>query len=201
MFLKGKNPALVLYVYVIAALTKNRIMVVLNNHMSDAGWCCTPDDGNRLWHTETYKTTHFLQHVDILMQAIYQDSDFVTLGGKPEFVIGFDFRNEQGMVLNDAGTIARLLEGVTPPFWFAGEGENCPFGTDVLRNIGRLFGMSEPSCEELNWAPVAELAGRIVEARSNGEMLVVVPGQFAQLRFPGEKGTSVSSRRGTFFLL
>ena len=32
------------------ALAKAGVMVILNNHISDAMWCCSNDDSNGLWH-------------------------------------------------------------------------------------------------------------------------------------------------------
>lgn len=40
----------------IKALSDAGQMVILNNHVSDAGWCCHPDDGNGLWHNPNYPT-------------------------------------------------------------------------------------------------------------------------------------------------
>jgi endoglucanase len=34
----------------VVALTNAGVMVVLNNHISDAMWCCSNDDSNGLWH-------------------------------------------------------------------------------------------------------------------------------------------------------
>ena len=36
------------------SLANAGVMVVLNNHISDAIWCCGEDDGNGLWHNENY---------------------------------------------------------------------------------------------------------------------------------------------------
>ena len=34
---------------VIDELTANNLMIILDNHMSDANWCCSNSDGNGLW--------------------------------------------------------------------------------------------------------------------------------------------------------
>jgi endoglucanase len=34
----------------VEAITKAGVAVILNNHMSDAGWCCSNTDRNGLWH-------------------------------------------------------------------------------------------------------------------------------------------------------
>ena len=38
----------------VKSLTKAGVMVILNNHISDAKWCCGAMDGNGLWHNKNY---------------------------------------------------------------------------------------------------------------------------------------------------
>ncbi len=38
----------------IEALSNHKIMVILNNHMSDAGWCCSNDDNNGMWYNDKF---------------------------------------------------------------------------------------------------------------------------------------------------
>ena len=38
----------------VKSLTDNGLMVILNNHMSNAGWCCGEDDGNGMWYNPDY---------------------------------------------------------------------------------------------------------------------------------------------------
>ena len=38
----------------VEALTKAGVMTILNNHISDAEWCCSSDDANGLWHNANY---------------------------------------------------------------------------------------------------------------------------------------------------
>jgi endoglucanase len=38
----------------VQALTKAGVMVILNNHISDAKWCCGDFDKNGLWHNNHY---------------------------------------------------------------------------------------------------------------------------------------------------
>jgi endoglucanase len=47
--LKGKR-ALEVFDAVIAALASEGLFVILDNHISDAGWCCSDTDGNGLWY-------------------------------------------------------------------------------------------------------------------------------------------------------
>src|SRR2546430_284172 len=39
---------------VVAALAREQIMVILDNHVSRADWCCKDDDGNGLWYNAEY---------------------------------------------------------------------------------------------------------------------------------------------------
>ncbi len=47
--LEGEH-ALTIFDTVISALTNAGIMVILDNHMSNAGWCCSATDNNELWY-------------------------------------------------------------------------------------------------------------------------------------------------------
>ena len=38
----------------IKSLTDRGVMVILNNHISDAMWCCDPSDGNGAWYNKNY---------------------------------------------------------------------------------------------------------------------------------------------------
>lgn len=38
----------------IKSLTERGVMVILNNHISDAMWCCDPSDGNGAWYNKNY---------------------------------------------------------------------------------------------------------------------------------------------------
>ena len=51
--LKGKT-SMEVFDATVKALVKAGVMVILNNHISDAGWCCSVTDGNGLWHNYNY---------------------------------------------------------------------------------------------------------------------------------------------------
>ncbi|CAE7267112.1 unnamed protein product [Symbiodinium pilosum] len=68
----------------VQALTDAGLLVVLNNHVSQRGWCCAASDGEGLWYTEEFPESVWLQHLGFLA-ARYRDN--------PK-VIGFDIRNE-----------------------------------------------------------------------------------------------------------
>ena len=38
----------------VESLTNAGVAVILNNHISDAMWCCSEDDGNGIWHNKNY---------------------------------------------------------------------------------------------------------------------------------------------------
>jgi len=38
----------------VESLTKAGVAVILNNHISDAEWCCWDYDSNGLWHNQNY---------------------------------------------------------------------------------------------------------------------------------------------------
>jgi endoglucanase len=69
---------------VIDALTKAHILVVLDNHVSRADWCCSETDGNGLWYTSEYPEAKWLADWTA-MATRYR--------GNP-WVAGADLRNE-----------------------------------------------------------------------------------------------------------
>lgn len=69
---------------VIAALAQAHIMVILDNHVSRADWCCSETDGNGLWHNAEYPESAWL-------------ADWQTMArryGDQAWVVGADLRNE-----------------------------------------------------------------------------------------------------------
>jgi endoglucanase len=81
--MKGEN-ALTILDQVIGALSNAGIMVILDNHNSDAEWCCSNDDGNTLWYNSQYPETNWI--------ADWQG--IVTRYQNNPWVIGADLRNE-----------------------------------------------------------------------------------------------------------
>ncbi|REH29619.1 endoglucanase [Kutzneria buriramensis] len=57
--LKGKR-ALDVLDRVVDALGRAGLMVVLDNHVSRADWCCNGKDGNGLWYTAAYPESHWI---------------------------------------------------------------------------------------------------------------------------------------------
>jgi len=69
---------------VIDALARAHIMVILDNHVSRADWCCSESDGNGLWYSAEYPETSWL-------------ADWRTMAEryrKQRWVVGADLRNE-----------------------------------------------------------------------------------------------------------
>ena len=80
---KGKH-AMAVMDAVIAALARAHIMVILDNHMSRADWCCSETDDNGLWYNREYPETKWL-------------ADWKTIARryrKQPWVVGADLRNE-----------------------------------------------------------------------------------------------------------
>lgn len=84
--LQGSSPIQVLDAVVQASIAAG-LAVILNNHNSDAGWCCSETDENGLWWNTNFSAKAWLSHVRQL--ALRYSTP--TYGG---MVIGFDLRNE-----------------------------------------------------------------------------------------------------------
>jgi len=69
---------------IIAALARAHLMVILDNHVSRADWCCQDDDGNGLWYNDDYPEERWLAD----WRAIV-----VRYKNQP-WVVGADLRNE-----------------------------------------------------------------------------------------------------------
>jgi endoglucanase len=80
---KGKR-ALDVMDAVIGALAKARLMVILDNHMSRADWCCDEKDGNGLWANAEYPEERWLEDWKAIVLR-YKDQPYV---------VGTDLRNE-----------------------------------------------------------------------------------------------------------
>jgi endoglucanase len=69
---------------VIHALAEAHIMVILDNHMSRADWCCSDSDGNGLWYNAEYPESSWLADWQTIVRR-YK---------KEPWVVGADLRNE-----------------------------------------------------------------------------------------------------------
>lgn len=68
----------------IAALGRARIMVILDNHVSRADWCCSETDGNGLWYNAEYPEEKWLADWQTIVRR-YKNQ---------RWVVGADLRNE-----------------------------------------------------------------------------------------------------------
>ena len=69
---------------VIAALARAHILVILDNHMSRADWCCNETDGNGLWYNAEYPEEKWLADWQTIVRRY----------ARQPWVIGADLRNE-----------------------------------------------------------------------------------------------------------
>ncbi len=80
---RGKH-ALEIMDAVIGALARAHIMVILDNHMSRADWCCSESDDNGLWYNAEYPESKWLADWETIVRR-YKNQPWA---------IGADLRNE-----------------------------------------------------------------------------------------------------------
>lgn len=90
--LQGET-ALTILDQVVSALTAQGILVILDNHNSNAEWCCG-DDGNTLWYNSQYPEANWIADWEG-MAARYQNNPLV---------IGADLRNEPRLTATWGGS-------------------------------------------------------------------------------------------------
>lgn len=85
----GANPELMglramdIFDQVVSTLAANGLMVILDDHSSDAEWCCG-NDGNTLWYNSRYPESSWISDWQAMVERYI---------GQP-YVIGVDLRNE-----------------------------------------------------------------------------------------------------------
>jgi endoglucanase len=80
---KGKH-AMEVMDAVIHALGEAHIMVILDNHVSRADWCCSETDGNGLWYNAEYPEAKWLADWQTIVRRYKGE----------RWVVGADLRNE-----------------------------------------------------------------------------------------------------------
>ncbi len=80
---KGKH-AMQIMDAVIGELAKAHILVVLDNHISRADWCCSETDGNGLWANVQYPEARWIADWQTIVRRYH----------KQPYVVGADLRNE-----------------------------------------------------------------------------------------------------------
>ena len=83
---------------VIGALAERHIMVVLDNHMSRADWCCSETDGNGLWYNAAYPESRWIKDWQTIVRRYKGE----------RWVVGADLRNELRNHAAWGGTDPRL---------------------------------------------------------------------------------------------
>ncbi|HSO96517.1 MAG TPA: cellulase family glycosylhydrolase [Acidimicrobiia bacterium] len=94
--LRGQH-ALTVLDAVVRALGAQGIMVVLDNHMTTADWCCLPTDDNNLWYNAAPNPSQpaWLQHFDTAQWLADWQTMIRRYGGlQYRNVIAVDLRNE-----------------------------------------------------------------------------------------------------------
>ena len=69
---------------VVRALADAHIMVILDNHVSRADWCCNDTDGNGLWYNAEYPESKWLKDWQTIVRRYKSE----------RWVVGADLRNE-----------------------------------------------------------------------------------------------------------
>lgn len=80
---RGKR-AMEVFDAVVKALAREKLLIVLDNHVSRADWCCSETDGNGLWYSNQYPETAWIRDWETIVRR-YK---------KQPHVVGVDLRNE-----------------------------------------------------------------------------------------------------------
>lgn len=92
---------------VVNTLASNQLMVILDNHVSDAIWCCSDTDGNGLWYTNNYPESNWLSDWKAMAQRY---------ANQPA-VIGADLRNELRCAPSDGSKLCATWGGAPAADW------------------------------------------------------------------------------------
>lgn len=101
--------ALDIFDQVVNALASNHLMVILDNHVSDAIWCCSNSDGDGLWYNNTYPETSWISDWQRMASRYANQPD----------VIGVDLRNEPRCVTTNGSTLCATWGGPSATDWHA----------------------------------------------------------------------------------
>ena len=153
--LQGKR-ALEVLDAVIEALAAEGLMVVLDNHLSRAGFCCAETDGEGLWYTPDYPETSWINDWTTLVNRYRQQ----------RAVIGVDLRNEPRPVIP---TLAPGCVGCT----------TCPCAGSCVCTFPSWDGPAST-----NWGEAAARAAQAILA-INRDLLIIVQGLNYSTDFAG----------------
>ncbi len=92
---------------VVSTLAANHLMVILDNHVSDAIWCCSNSDGDGLWYNTTYPETSWIHDWQGMVSRYASQPD----------VIGVDLRNEPRCATLNGTTLCATWGGPAATNW------------------------------------------------------------------------------------
>jgi len=134
--------ALDIFDQVVSTLASNHLTVILDNHVSDAIWCCSNSDGDGLWYNNTYPESSWISDWKGMAQRYV---------GQPD-VIGVDLRNELRCVTLNGSTLCATWGGTASTDWHAAaqRGGNAVLGvnpnllvfTEGINYAGDLSGVA-----------------------------------------------------------
>lgn len=160
--LRGKH-ALAVLDAVVSALGAQGIMVILDNHMTTADWCCLPTDANNLWYNAapTPSQPVWLQNFHTAQWlADWQTMVRHYTGPRYRNVIGVDLRNEPR-----GGAVWGTQTGPSP-------------------------GCAPPAQDNPDWHDAAQRGAACV-LTANADLLVMVEGVAYSLNLTGAAGAPV----------
>ena len=107
----ANHPAMWVFDQVVNALAQAGLMVILDNHMTDAGWCCSDHDNNGLWWSSR---EYHSDYTDFQTGQAHWQADWATMvdryASQPA-VVGVDLRNEPRSAAYWGGTTAGVPDG------------------------------------------------------------------------------------------
>jgi len=160
--MKGKT-ALEVYDLVIKLMTKKGIMVMLDNHNSNAGWCCDTTDKNGLWYNDEYPEKDWLKAWEIMADRY----------GKNPRVIGAELRNEPRKAQFSK-------EDWRMPTWGKLSMGDGAAGTDNF-DVKQHGNWTD---EKTDWAAAAERGAKAVHAKAPNWLIAVDALSYGQVIAP-----------------
>ncbi len=153
----ANQPAMTVFDRVVNALAKTGLMVILDNHLTDAGWCCSTSDNNDLWWRSNEDP------VDFEAGEAHWVADWTTMVRRYEdqpAVIGVDLRNEPRGSAYWGGTRDGLPDGVVADSSQANPntGQACPVPGSV---------------EACDWRWAAQREGDFIDQLRPGQLIFV----------------------------
>ena len=62
---------------IVSACAKEHIMIIMDNHMSDADWCCSLNDENGLWYNDRWSESDWI-HAHLKIATRYENEPYVV---------------------------------------------------------------------------------------------------------------------------